>query len=186
VQGSLLDAMIREGIRDGKQQLCVMRTALAVTEGYLANRDTVMSGLSSNGESTMRRSQTRRGDRDFLQLRRRLFERGPWGGKALDEAYRRAKMHEREREWIPNFFEAHRNDLNDDTVRTLRALASPSAAAIRSSAEQDVVRQLAARYLKRKETYLLNPAALSTAFSAIPWLRSAVSSWPISFRGKLS
>ena len=41
IQGSLLDAIIREGIRDGKQVLCKMRTALAVTEGYLSNIETV-------------------------------------------------------------------------------------------------------------------------------------------------
>lgn len=34
VQGALLDIIIKEGIRDGEQILCPMRTALAVTEGY--------------------------------------------------------------------------------------------------------------------------------------------------------
>lgn len=40
IQGSLLDAIISEGVR-GDQELCTMRTALAVTEGYLSKRETV-------------------------------------------------------------------------------------------------------------------------------------------------
>ncbi len=40
IQGALLDAMIREGIR-GTREACVMRTALAVTEGYFTSFETV-------------------------------------------------------------------------------------------------------------------------------------------------
>lgn len=40
IQGALLDAMIREGVR-GKQEACVMRTALAVTQGYFKSYETV-------------------------------------------------------------------------------------------------------------------------------------------------
>lgn len=42
IQGALLDAMIREGVRGGASELCPMRTALAVTRGYDFGRyDTV-------------------------------------------------------------------------------------------------------------------------------------------------
>lgn len=40
IQGALLDAMIREGVR-GTQDACVMRTALAVTKGYFTSFETV-------------------------------------------------------------------------------------------------------------------------------------------------
>lgn len=43
IQGALLDAMITTAHKDGRQELCTMRTALAVTEGYLINRDTVQT-----------------------------------------------------------------------------------------------------------------------------------------------
>lgn len=42
IQGALYDAMIREGIR-GEREACVMRTALAVTEGYYNKYDTVFT-----------------------------------------------------------------------------------------------------------------------------------------------
>lgn len=41
VQGALLDAMIREGEVGGKAEACVIRTALAVTDGYFEDFDTV-------------------------------------------------------------------------------------------------------------------------------------------------
>jgi len=40
LQGALLDVMIREATRDGKQVLCTIRSALAYTEGYML-KDTV-------------------------------------------------------------------------------------------------------------------------------------------------
>ena len=41
VQGALLDAMIREGEVGGKAEACMIRTALAVTDGYFEDFDTV-------------------------------------------------------------------------------------------------------------------------------------------------
>ncbi|MEO2036378.1 MAG: protein DpdH, partial [Planctomycetaceae bacterium] len=41
VQKALLDAIIREGETGGKREACMIRTALAVTDGYFGNLDTV-------------------------------------------------------------------------------------------------------------------------------------------------
>lgn len=41
VQKALLDAIIREGETSGKAEACTIRTALAVTDGYFSNLDTV-------------------------------------------------------------------------------------------------------------------------------------------------
>lgn len=41
IQGALFDAMNREGVRDGRQVACVMRTAIAVTRGYISRWETV-------------------------------------------------------------------------------------------------------------------------------------------------
>ena len=41
VQKALLDAIIREGESGGKREACTIRTALAVTDGYFGNLDTV-------------------------------------------------------------------------------------------------------------------------------------------------
>lgn len=41
VQKALLDAIIREGETGGKREACIIRTALAVTDGYFGNLETV-------------------------------------------------------------------------------------------------------------------------------------------------
>jgi hypothetical protein len=41
VQKAILDAIIREGESGGKKEACTIRTALAVTDGYFGNLDTV-------------------------------------------------------------------------------------------------------------------------------------------------
>ena len=38
VKESLMEVMIKPAIRDGKQELCTIRTALAVTSGYLSGK----------------------------------------------------------------------------------------------------------------------------------------------------
>lgn len=47
IQGSLLQVMIGEATRDGRQTLCAMRSALAYTDGYMAGRDTVLTRARS-------------------------------------------------------------------------------------------------------------------------------------------
>lgn len=41
IQDTLLHVLIQEGVRDGKQVLATMRSAIAVTDGYLAGQDTI-------------------------------------------------------------------------------------------------------------------------------------------------
>lgn len=41
IQDTLLHVLIQEGVRDGKMQYATMRSVIAVTEGYLAGKDTI-------------------------------------------------------------------------------------------------------------------------------------------------
>lgn len=41
IQDTLLNVLIQEGVRDGKRELATMRSAIAVTDGYLEGQDTV-------------------------------------------------------------------------------------------------------------------------------------------------
>lgn len=41
IQDTLLNVMIQEGVRDGVQSLATMRSVIAVTDGYLAGKDTI-------------------------------------------------------------------------------------------------------------------------------------------------
>lgn len=60
IQDTLLNVLIQEGVRDGVRELATMRSVIAVTDGYLAGKDTigtrskrewkVESNLTSEGE----------------------------------------------------------------------------------------------------------------------------------------
>lgn len=41
IQDTLLNVLIQEGVRDGVRELATMRSVIAVTDGYLAGRDTI-------------------------------------------------------------------------------------------------------------------------------------------------
>lgn len=41
IQDTLLNVLIQEGVRDGVRQLATMRSVIAVTDGYLAGKDTI-------------------------------------------------------------------------------------------------------------------------------------------------
>lgn len=41
IQGTLLNVLIQEGVRDGVRELATMRSVIAVTDGYLAGQDTI-------------------------------------------------------------------------------------------------------------------------------------------------
>lgn len=41
IQDTLLHVLIQEGVRDGRRELATMRSAIAVTDGYLAGQDTI-------------------------------------------------------------------------------------------------------------------------------------------------
>jgi hypothetical protein len=50
IENDLIDSLLREGIRDGKEELCVVRSAIAVTtgyEGYKKRRDTIATRSGS-------------------------------------------------------------------------------------------------------------------------------------------
>lgn len=45
IQDTLLKVLIQEGIRDGFQELATLRSVIAVTDGYLAEKDTIRTHL---------------------------------------------------------------------------------------------------------------------------------------------
>lgn len=87
IQDTLLHVLIQEGVRDGKQVLATMRSAIAVTNGYLAGQDTIAtrakrewiveSQLGSEGEVLQR---TKRLVASYLNAAR-------WGHEELVRRY---------------------------------------------------------------------------------------------------
>jgi len=165
IQGSLLDAMIREGIRDGRQQLCVMRTALAVTEGYLANRETVLTRAQYEWRIEERPfANDDEAITTFTNFVGGYLNAARWGKAHLEKAFKkRTKSADDLQEWLPHFYEGRQDDLNPETASALKEFGfSPRGNHPLFPFNSGVIRQLARRYLREGTTFVLNPRKLLT------------------------
>ena len=165
IQGSLLDAMIREGIRDGKQHLCVMRTALAVTEGYLANRETVLTRAQYEWrieERPFASGEEAEAIATFTNFVGGYLNAARWGKTRLQKEFKkRAKGAGDLQEWLPNFYDQRQDDLDPESAAALKEFGFSS----RGNHplfpfNQGVIHQLARRHLREGNTFVFNPREL--------------------------
>lgn len=103
IQKQILQVVIKEGIRDGKQVLCTMRTVLAYTSGYLdtatvltrAGIEYVIPDVLSSEEEIFEKIENLVGA--YLNAAR-------LGQRRLEEVYSRAVLDTRaQQNWVPNF-----------------------------------------------------------------------------------
>ena len=163
IQGSLLDAMIFHGIDAGRQHLCVMRTALAVTEGYLANRETVLTRavyewrieerpFASDDEAIA----------TFTNFVGGYLNAARWGKTRLEKEFKkRSKDSGDLHEWLPHFYDQRRDDLDPESAAALKEFGFSS----RGNHplfpfNRGVIHQLARRHLRKGNTFVLNPREL--------------------------
>jgi hypothetical protein len=115
IQGSLLDATIRQGIESGKQTLCVMRTALAVTEGYLANRETVLTRARYEWQIEDQPFQT---EEDAVETYANFIggylNAARLGAERLENKFEdRSPDDDTLQEWLPSFYQEKEGDLDE-------------------------------------------------------------------------
>jgi hypothetical protein len=103
IQKQILQVVIKEGIRDGKQVLCTMRTVLAYTSGYLdtatvltrAGIEYVIPDMLSSEEEIFEKVENLVGA--YLNAAR-------LGQRLLEELYNREALDTRSQQnWVPNF-----------------------------------------------------------------------------------
>lgn len=165
IQGSLLDAMIREGIRDGKQHLCVMRTALAVTEGYLANRETVLTRAQYEWrieERPFASGEEAEAIATFTNFVGGYLNAARWGKTRLQKEFKkRAKGASDLQDWLPNFYDQQQDDLDSESATTLKEFGfSTRGNHPLFPFNQGVIHQLARRHLREGNTFVFNPREL--------------------------
>jgi len=165
IQGSLLDAMIREAIRDGKQHLCVMRTALAVTEGYLANRETVLTRAQYEWrieERPFASGEEAAAIEIFTNFVGGYLNAARWGKARLQKEFKKcAKGASDLQDWLPNFYDQRQDDLDSVSAATLKEFGfSPRGNHPLFPFNQGVIHQLARRHLREGNTFVFNPREL--------------------------
>lgn len=115
IQKQILQVVIKEGIRDGKQVLCTMRTVLAYTSGYLdtatvltrAGIEYVIPDMLSSEEEIFDKIENLVGA--YLNAAR-------LGQRRLEEIYSRTALDTRaQQNWVPNF----ESGVDEATQRTV-------------------------------------------------------------------
>lgn len=104
IQDTLAKVLIQEGIRDGEVMYCTMRSVIAVTDGYLVNRDTlatrargewIVESAIPSEEEVLRRTGA---------LVASYLNAARWGEERLKQRYKQRKIASGERkDWLPNF-----------------------------------------------------------------------------------
>jgi hypothetical protein len=161
IQGPLLDVMIREAIRDGKRELCTMRTALAVTEGKLP--ETVKTRAQAMWKID---SQPFHSEGEALEIFENYvggyLNAARWGATNLRKFFlERNADNTSLSDWVPGFHEAHRQELSEEDNEQLNAFGfSPRGKHPLFPLNSGAVRQLAQRYLRVGESYRFDPRLL--------------------------
>jgi hypothetical protein len=163
IQFSLLDAIIREGIRDGGKVLCTMRTALAVTEGYsnLLSQETVMTRaqylwhisdfpFSSESDAVKVYSNFVGG---YLNASR-------WGKAEIEARHRGLSSLDDSDVWLPDFYQQIREELPENEVNQIRAFGTSDSGISLFPFNQGVIRQLVQNYFKKGDKFEFNPRKL--------------------------
>ncbi len=156
IQKSLLDVMIREGVRDGQRVLCTMRTALAVTDGTLTPWDTVRTRTKDTewviAELPPDETWTVDG---IVNLVGAYLNAARVGAEKLTHA-RGAVVDATVQGWVPEF--DHTNELNEQGRRQLAAFGTSARGYPLFPFNRVAVEQLARRYLRTADGQIrLNP-----------------------------
>jgi hypothetical protein len=163
IQGPLLDVIVRHGIDRGKQELCVMRTALAVTEGRLSE-ETVKTRAKVKWKIE---SQPFDSEEEAIETFENLIggylNAARWGVTRLGEMFREWNDPANSTGWVRCFFDKHKDDMEELEKTQLLAFGSSS----RGNHplfpfNRGAIRQLARQYLydRPTNTYRFDPRML--------------------------
>ena len=163
IQFSLLDAVIREGVRDGKKVLCTMRTALAVTEGYgdLLSRDTVMTRTQYVWRiSDLPFSNEDEAVHTYSNFVGGYLDASRWGKPEIEARYDHIQCHSSLDDWLPDYYQHIREELNEDDNGAVGAFGFSASGVALFPFNQGVIRQLIRSYFKKGEKFEFNPRRL--------------------------
>jgi hypothetical protein len=167
IQGSLLDAMIRQGDERGEQTLCTMRTALAVTKGYLNNRETALTRSNdAKGSEWLVEDHPFQGEEDALETYTdfigNYLNAARLGVERLQKEFTTRSSNDNTlRSWVPNFFLEHKNDLDERDTLIIKSFGfSKNGEHPLFPFNKQSIRQLIRQKFRKQETYEFNPRRL--------------------------
>lgn len=156
IQETLLNVLIQEGVRDGVQTYATMRSAIAVTEGYLTGRDTIATRA---GREWIIKSHLPT-EEEVLHRTKYLvaayLNAARWGEKALKDERVHGSATHRFREIGATIFGT---DENEDVARKLNAFDRVSGVPL-FPLTQGAIEYFAGQVMKEGDELVFKPRAI--------------------------
>ena len=157
IQNSLLDAILREGVR-GNERLCMMRTALAVTEGYLTNRETV--GTRAKQEWRIKSlpfDSNSQALTCYVNFTGAYLNAARWGKSELEKMFLTAGNDIGSQSWVKDYYQEQKPTLKEDVVAKCERFESTDARFMLFPFNEAAIHQLLLRHLKRGDQIEFDP-----------------------------
>ncbi|WP_067105517.1 protein DpdH [Sphingopyxis granuli] len=110
IQEALLNVCIQEGTRDGKQVYATMRTALALTDGYLTSRETILTRAQRVwmiGNAPQSEAETKAA---VVEMVGAYLNAARWGEEGLKERFSRNRSAHAQAGWLPIWHDDARSE----------------------------------------------------------------------------
>ena len=154
IQEVLLNVCIYEGEYEGKKVRATMRTALAVTDGYLSFRDTILTRAGGEwivGGQTQSDNEIKANIVDMVGA---YLNAARWGGDELTRRFSQLGAEDSLTDWLPTWRD---DNLDDAESEALAAFGSNSSDVPLFPFNETAIRALADQHLTEGDRLKLNP-----------------------------
>jgi hypothetical protein len=171
IQEVLLNVCIQEGEYEGRQVRATMRTAVAITDRYLAYRDTILTRAQREwvvGGLLQSEEQLKQGVVDMIGS---YLNAARWGEAELRRRFRPIEPEESLTDWLPAWRD---EDLDDGADAALRAFGADTRGHPLFPFNRRAIEYLADRHLREGGRLIFNPRrAINEILRNILFLRPA-------------
>ncbi|NEI59445.1 hypothetical protein GR200_30925 [Rhizobium leguminosarum] len=154
IQEALLNVCIQEGTRDGKKIYATMRTALALTDGYLTSRETILTraqrvwaigGIQQNDDEITDAA---------VEMVGAYLNAARWGEKGLKARFQPEKRSRSLTDWLPIWEDEQRTE---EQAARLQAFGYSNAGHALFPFNRDAIRRLVGHHLTEGGHLAFNP-----------------------------
>ncbi|MFL4469010.1 protein DpdH [Tateyamaria armeniaca] len=154
IQDVLLKVCVQEGAYDGKKVRATMRTALALTDGYLASRDTILTRAQRVWVIGNRKQSDEEITNAVVDLVGAYLNAARWGGDGLRKLFARRDVGDSLTDWLPPWID---EEQTDEDAEALDAFGFSSVGHSLFPFNRLAIEELARRHLADASGLLFNP-----------------------------
>ena len=154
IQEVLLKVCIQEGERDGKKIRATMRTAIALTDGYLSFRDTILTRAQQEwviGSQFQSDDELKSG---MVEMIGAYLNAARWGDEELQRLFHQRSTEQSLTDWLPSWQD---EDLTEEESESLSAFGYTKKGHSLFPFNENVIERLADRHLKIGGEFVFNP-----------------------------